>query len=85
MKKNKSIFLIILLAVNSILPQASPVNEPAKKTEQAVETKKEVGISFVNSEWKDVVAKATKEKKFIFIDAFTTWCSPCKWMDENVY
>ncbi|HNB98785.1 MAG TPA: thioredoxin family protein, partial [Leptospiraceae bacterium] len=50
-----------------------------------VETKKEVGISFVNSEWKDVVAKATKEKKFIFIDAFTTWCSPCKWMDENVY
>lgn len=28
-------------------------------------------------------SKATK--KLIFIDAYTSWCGPCKWMDKNVF
>ncbi len=35
--------------------------------------------------WEEVVAKAKKEKKVIFIDAYTTWCGPCKRMSRTVF
>jgi thioredoxin-related protein len=35
--------------------------------------------------WQQVVEKAQKENKYIFVDCYTTWCGPCKWMDKNVY
>jgi thioredoxin-related protein len=35
--------------------------------------------------WKEVVKKARKENKFIFLDVFATWCGPCKLMDKEVY
>ncbi|MGN7787668.1 thioredoxin family protein [Niabella sp. 22666] len=34
-------------------------------------------IGFVQGKWQDIVALAKKEGKYIFVDAFTTWCSPC--------
>jgi thiol-disulfide isomerase/thioredoxin len=43
------------------------------------------GIAFEPGSWKDAVAKAKAEKKLIFLDTYTTWCGPCKWMDKNVY
>ncbi|OYD44017.1 thioredoxin family protein [Sphingobacterium cellulitidis] len=46
----------------------------------------EKGISFEhNTTWAKVKAKAKAEKKHIFVDAFTTWCGPCKWMAANVF
>lgn len=35
--------------------------------------------------WEDVKQKAKEENKFIFIDAYATWCVPCKKMDKEVY
>lgn len=35
--------------------------------------------------WEQVKEKAKIEKKYIFIDCYTTWCGPCKAMDKNVY
>jgi thiol-disulfide isomerase/thioredoxin len=35
--------------------------------------------------WKAILAKAKKENKFIFVDAFTTWCGPCKMMAKNIF
>ena len=28
---------------------------------------------------------ANEENKLIFLDAFTSWCAPCKWMESNVF
>jgi len=32
-----------------------------------------------------IFEKAKKENKIVFIDCYTTWCGPCKWMDKNVF
>lgn len=43
------------------------------------------GINFVDSAWNNLLAKAKNENKLIFMDAFTTWCGPCKMMAKNVF
>lgn len=43
------------------------------------------GIQFQDIPFKDLVAKAKKEKKLVFIDAYASWCGPCKMMEKNVF
>jgi thiol:disulfide interchange protein len=43
------------------------------------------GIQFFKGPWKEAVAKAKAENKYIFLDAYASWCGPCKTMDEQVY
>jgi thiol-disulfide isomerase/thioredoxin len=33
----------------------------------------------------ELVQKAKNENKLLFIDAYTTWCGPCKWMAKNMF
>ncbi|WP_276090464.1 thioredoxin fold domain-containing protein [Pedobacter sp. JY14-1] len=43
-------------------------------------------INFVQGlTWNQVLDKAKLENKVIFVDAYTTWCIPCKDMDINVF
>ncbi len=43
------------------------------------------GVNFLKDKWSNVLAKASQENKLIFVDAYTTWCGPCKMMDRNVF
>jgi thiol-disulfide isomerase/thioredoxin len=44
------------------------------------------GIRFVeNKKWKEVLAQAKKENKLIFLDAYASWCGPCKYMQQKVF
>jgi thioredoxin-related protein len=43
------------------------------------------GIQFEKGSWTDIKAKAKAEKKPIFVDAYTTWCGPCKKMAKEVF
>ena len=45
----------------------------------------EKGIQFEKGTWKEVVAKAKKENKMIYVDFFTTWCGPCKLMSSKYF
>ncbi len=42
-------------------------------------------IQFQDLPFKDLVAKAKKENKIVFIDAYASWCGPCKMMERNVF
>jgi len=43
------------------------------------------GITFQNDAWEEILTKAEKENKLIFVDAYTTWCAPCKKMVKEVF
>ena len=83
----KLILAFTFIAVNIVFAQEAIKADASKKVDAAKTEipKKEIGIPFLKSDWKEAVAKATKEKKYLFIDAYTVWCNPCKWMDTNVY
>ena len=42
-------------------------------------------ITFEQGTWQEVLDKAKKENKLIFMDAYTTWCGPCKMMAKNTF
>jgi len=43
------------------------------------------GIAFKKDDWSAILAQAKAEDKLIFVDAYTTWCGPCKKMDRDVF
>ena len=44
------------------------------------------GIHFEHGlSWDEAVAKAKSEHKYIFMDCFTTWCGPCKYMSQVIF
>lgn len=42
-------------------------------------------INFEKGTWEEVLAKAKKENKMIFMDAYASWCGPCKWMARTAF
>jgi thioredoxin-related protein len=44
------------------------------------------GVHFEDSlSWTAIRAKARAENKYIFMDCFTTWCGPCKYMATKLF
>jgi len=43
------------------------------------------GIQFEQGTFAEILAKAKSEGKQVFLDAFTSWCGPCKVMSKEVF
>lgn len=43
------------------------------------------GIDFFKGTWDEALIKAKKENKMVFLDAYASWCGPCKKMKRNVF
>lgn len=43
------------------------------------------GIKFGKQSFAKTLGQAKKENKLIFLDAFASWCGPCKLLDKNVF
>lgn len=44
------------------------------------------GIYFESGlSWKNILAKARAENKYIFVDCYATWCGPCKYMTDSIF
>jgi thioredoxin 1 len=51
----------------------------------AQHSKSATGIKFTEASWKKIIEKAKAEKKLVFMDAYTTWCGPCKMLQARVF
>jgi thiol-disulfide isomerase/thioredoxin len=43
------------------------------------------GIKFEEGNFAGILAKAKKENKLVFLDGYTSWCGPCKYMAKNIF
>jgi thioredoxin-related protein len=45
-----------------------------------------MGIAFEHGlTWEQILGKAEEEHKLIFLDCYTTWCGPCKFMNDSIF
>jgi thiol:disulfide interchange protein len=78
LKKRSSIVLfcaiMALCSCDSIKKIATTTDTPAPT------------VHFIKNETlANVLAQAKVQKKLVFVDVYTTWCLPCKIMDEEVF
>lgn len=43
------------------------------------------GIDFFHGTWEEAKAKAKETGKLVFVDAYTSWCGPCKRMAATIF
>ncbi len=89
MKTHAILLAAIALGSYIVAPNTSLAQEANKeaKSEREAHNPNESknGIRFEHTTFAELKAIAAKENKLIFIDAFTTWCGPCKQMAKNVF
>lgn len=53
--------------------EAIPINNPGQ------------GIQFIEDNWNKALEEAKKENKLIFLDAYASWCGPCKLLKRKTF
>lgn len=43
------------------------------------------GINFFHGSYEEAIQQAKSENKLLFMDCYTTWCGPCKMLQNNVF
>lgn len=63
----------------------STSNMNQEKNNDSVESQVSTGIQFQKMTLAEAKAESAKSGKLIFIDAYTTWCGPCKMLERNTF
>lgn len=42
------------------------------------------GVKFREGSFQEALEVAREQKKMLFVDVYTSWCGPCRWMSEEV-
>jgi thioredoxin-related protein len=46
---------------------------------------KDEGIKFMEADWNKALREAKKQNKPIFLDAYTSWCGPCRMLKNKTF
>jgi thioredoxin 1 len=76
MRKKVTLGLLLAFALFSISATYKPdENKPSAAP----------SINFFKGSYKEALAEAKKENKLVFIDAYASWCGPCKLLKQNTF
>lgn len=75
--KNLGFAIVALMLAMSVAVAGEGDKKAAKNADK--------GIQFTEGKWSELLKQAKKENKLIFLDAYTTWCGPCKMLQKNVF
>ncbi len=79
-------FSFLSILVVFILFSGCKTSKKIVKKRENISKIESFAFDFVTSSKLEYVLRlAKKENKLVFVDLYTTWCLPCKMMDENVY
>ena len=42
-------------------------------------------ITFIEDDWNGALKQAAKQNKYIFVDAYASWCGPCKMLKMTTF
>lgn len=73
----KTIVITSTLIITTLLVFGFRTSSELGKTEE--------GIQFFTGTWQQALDKAKKENKHIFLDAYASWCGPCKMMKHKTF
>ena len=80
----KSILLFAFLCIGTFV-YSSSLQQMGQSLTTLKSTDEEKGIKFYEGTWEEALAKAAKEDKYIFLDAYAAWCGPCKVMAKREF
>lgn len=81
---NRKILITGVLAICAVLVFAClPKANDKENAENNNDTEK--GIKFIESNWSKALQEAKKQNKLIFLDAYTSWCGPCRMLKQNTF
>lgn len=73
----KNNILLTAVLVTFLFVQATEKDDkPAEESD---------GIVFFEGSWEEALVLAGKENKLIFLDAYASWCGPCKSLQKKVF
>jgi len=78
--------LVFIIATTVIASCGSSKKATKTKKPEIHDELSKYSLNFMRSEYlSDVLEKAHKDNKLIFVDMYADWCAPCKVMDEELY
>src|SRR6266404_8526226 len=81
--RNNMLLTGLLIIVAILIFAFIPRGNKNKKVNSHKEN--EQGIQFIEADWSKALQEAKKQKKLIFIDAYASWCGPCKLLKKNTF
>jgi thiol:disulfide interchange protein len=66
-----AVVLLVVLHLSLVKAQDQPVNDQQ--------------IIFIEDDWSAALKQAAAQHKYIFVDAYATWCGPCKMLKATTF